>query len=117
MPRLLLEDLPAPPIDDIEGHWVPRQDFRGRKSFGAFECRSCKKVWTSAHAFKAYGQGCKRCNSEFLPTFMWVNTGVRTRVDDAAANPDKPHDIGRCAACRNGDCIVALTSGMFGMGV
>ena len=43
-----------PPIDE-PGHWVERNDFHGRKSFGAFKCR-CKKVWVSAHAFPIYKQ-------------------------------------------------------------
>jgi hypothetical protein len=52
-----------PSIDD-PGHWVEREDFPGRKIFGAFVCHSCSKVWVSAHAFTAFKQvraaGCGR---------------------------------------------------------
>ena len=93
----------APPHDGIEGYWIRRKNFNGSKSFGRFKCPKCKKAWGSAHAYKKYKQGCKRCEKKSLPCCMWVNTGD----DDRDIDRDKdhgPHDSARCEACRYGKC-------------
>ena len=91
------------------GYWLERSSFRGTKSFGAFECSGCLNVWLSAHAFKSYGQGCRTCEVESLPKFLWVNTENSVREKDA--NPERPHDSGRCEACRRGVCSRAREGG------
>eukprot|EP00798_Chlamydomonas_sp_ICE-L_P003662 gene3662-13737_t len=82
-----------PPVSN-EGAWVRREDFRGRKSFGAFKCPQCRNMWTSAHAQVEYKQGCKACNCESLPVAMWVNSERHTHGDYVRDNngENKPHD-------------------------
>ena len=48
-------------------------------------------------------QGCKECETEGYPIFLWVNT-PRDDDDDEEDSEDedkyaKPHDRGRCEAC------------------
>ena len=101
-----------PPIDELEGYWIKRQDFVGTKSFGVFICFKCRgergkpgKRWQSAHAFKQFAQGCQGCESLYRPWFMWVNTSERDQNRDGMDDEeDKPHDSGRCQACRAGVC-------------
>ena len=65
---------PQPPFQGAVGAWVKRRDFEGRKSFGIFMCHRCKrKTWRSAYAMKKFRQGCKKCNKQLLPKFMWEN--------------------------------------------
>jgi len=64
---------------ETPGQWVLRKDFVGQKSFGFFKCQDCQETWISAHAFKLYKQGCKTCETYFLPMFMWVNAEQRRR--------------------------------------
>lgn len=95
-----------PPVES-GGEWVMRDEFRGRKSFGAFECSNirCGKSWVSAHAFPIYLQGCQACNVESLPKFMWVNAERDERSEgDETGKLDGPHDSDRCEACRKGVC-------------
>ena len=103
--RLSMDKL-KPPVDS-PGQWVLRKEFQGRKSFGAFQCVKCTKIWTSAHAYKNFKQGCQRCELEGLPVFMWVNKGKRDyyAVSDDEEKP--PHDSERCEACRAGECDMA----------
>ena len=61
----------GPPFSDAEGEWVPRESFEGKKSFGFFTCRRCRKDWTSAHAFAQFRQQCKACKSDEYPTLLW----------------------------------------------
>ena len=104
-PGLTIEDLDDPV--DTGGHWVSLEDFDGRKSFGAFECKcSRKKFWVSAHAYATFKQACKRCDVYTLPKFMWVNdpsdySDSRTVMK---LDADKPHDVERCEACAAGVC-------------
>lgn len=94
----------SPPFEEAEGYWVPRRSFEGKKSFGHFQCGRCSKLWTSAHAFARFKQGCQRCEYNSLPCCLWVNTDDyrSERSDD---DEDKaPHDSGRCEACRLGQC-------------
>jgi hypothetical protein len=56
---LLAESL-DPPVD-ADGEWVERSRFRGRKSFGAFQCPDCLKTWVSAHAQGRAKCGCCHC--------------------------------------------------------
>ena len=92
-----------PPHANIQGYWIRRDDFEGEKSFGRFYCPKCKKTWGSAHAYKQYGQGCKRCETRSLPCCLWVNTGPRSYERDSEED-DGPHDSRRCEACRRGVC-------------
>ena len=99
----------ADPVDS-GGFWVPHSEFTLKKSFGAFEC-SCGKTWVSAHAFgpsSNYKQGCKMCNVETLPKFMWVNdTAKKDTTIKVLDLTKKPHDYSRCEACRAGGCVAA----------
>jgi hypothetical protein len=100
----LIEKLPAPV--DVEGFWTPRDQFRGIKSFGTFQCE-CGKIWKSAHAQPKFKQGCQRCEKERLPDVLWVNVGDREDrpSDDESPDDDEaPHDHRRCGACRVGAC-------------
>ena len=86
------------------------------KSFGAFQCLACKKSWISAHAFKAYKQGCQNCEMEELPLYMWQNLRPREyQGNDDYENDeaDKPHDQQRCEACRRGVCTGRGSIGRF----
>ena len=93
-------DIP-PPVASA-GRWVRREEFFGKKSFGSYECK-CGNEWTSAHAFKVYKQGCKRCERKILPKFMWRNLGENI-VQRADKDKKKPHHKGRCEACKLGVC-------------
>eukprot|EP00798_Chlamydomonas_sp_ICE-L_P013210 gene13210-19045_t len=86
------------------GAWVRREDFRGRKSFGAFQCPRCHRMWTSAHAQTIYKQGCQVCNRASLPLYMWQNLEQRKKGENTRGGK-KPHDARRCEACRRGACI------------
>lgn len=95
-----------PPFSCAEGYWIIRENFTGEKSFGYFECnrkRCKKKQWKSAHAFKDMKQGCKLCNKESLPVYMWMNKRDFDR-EQAPTRPKVPHDSKRCEACRKGVC-------------
>eukprot|EP00418_Pyrodinium_bahamense_P088737 CAMPEP_0179030016 /NCGR_PEP_ID=MMETSP0796-20121207/10352_1 /TAXON_ID=73915 /ORGANISM="Pyrodinium bahamense, Strain pbaha01" /LENGTH=200 /DNA_ID=CAMNT_0020726193 /DNA_START=86 /DNA_END=687 /DNA_ORIENTATION=- len=52
------------------GRWVLRDDFRGRKSFGFFNC-NCGNWWTTAHAQKWFMQTCQQCDEESYALYMW----------------------------------------------
>ncbi len=87
-------------------------DFEGIKSFGYFECPSCKKTWVSAHSYPDYTQGCKRCDTEYYPKFMWENQERHYPRDEdktVMEETDKPHDMERCEACRAGLCLAQIT--------
>ena len=104
-----------PPVD-TPGIWLSREEFNGEKSFGAFQCLACKKSWISAHAFKAYKQGCQNCEMEELPLYMWQNLRPREyQGNDDYENDeaDKPHDQQRCEACRRGVCTGRGSIGRF----
>lgn len=98
----------GPPFPDAVGEWVEPEQCTQLKSFGWFECVLCDKEWMSAHAQAGYAQGCKTCNNEDLPVCMWQNEfGVGDKREGAATT--KPHDRGRCEACRAGSCLNYLT--------
>ncbi len=89
-----------PPIPGIDGEWVLREEFDGSKSFGWFECRGCWRPWPSAHAWAKFNQRCQKCETEFLPKFMWVNFGARSEPEgESSETEDGPHDCDRCEAC------------------
>jgi uncharacterized C2H2 Zn-finger protein len=94
---------PNPPVDSA-GYWVPREEFTGKKSFGYFQCESCFKTWISAHAFPSFKQGCKKCDTEDYPIFLWENMNKKQHDDlnYQRDEKDKPHDQNRCEACRCG---------------
>lgn len=89
--------IPAAPVDNA-GKWVELQNFQGSKSFGFFKCLGCRQKWISAHAFKVYKQGCKRCNGMKLPDLMWEND-ICTQSDQMKKESKAPHDNKRCGAC------------------
>ena len=101
--------VPSSPVDE-PGEWVPLDEFTGRKSFGFFVCTGCRKTWRSAHAFKAFKQGCQRCNKESDALLMWQNYGHRRASsdeeddEDSTEDNDGPHDKARCEAGRYGMC-------------
>eukprot|EP00450_Noctiluca_scintillans_P000982 CAMPEP_0194494256 /NCGR_PEP_ID=MMETSP0253-20130528/12218_1 /TAXON_ID=2966 /ORGANISM="Noctiluca scintillans" /LENGTH=236 /DNA_ID=CAMNT_0039335351 /DNA_START=62 /DNA_END=772 /DNA_ORIENTATION=- len=97
----------AAPVDS-PGRWVPRDEFRGRKSFGFFVC-TCGNRWKSAHAQPKYRQGCQRCEQQSLAMCLWYNEGPDTRPE-RETDDDKPHDSARCEACKHGDCKIARNS-------
>ena len=98
---------PSPPIES-SGHWIEREKFPGDKSFGYFFCFTCagKSAWISAHAFKRYKQGCKTCDTYFLPVYMWVNDhgNDSNEYRDIEESEKKPHKRDLCEACRLGQC-------------
>ena len=94
--------LPSAPVDN-DGQWVARNKFKREKSFGFFKCHKCNKTWLSAHAFRKYRQGCKGCETKVLPIYLWENHEKNTEIKKKKDNK-KPHDAGRCEACRKGVC-------------
>lgn len=98
---------PNAPVDG-PGKWVQVDEFRGTKSFGYFNCESCKKSWTSAHAFPKYTQGCKGCKTDSFPTFLWVNLTKDKRDQPAIPSDGKPHEYLLCEACKVGVCLKIL---------
>ena len=95
-----------PPFAGAVGEWVEREEFTGHKSFGRFTCRWCRKWWLSAHAMPEFRQGCKACEKESLPSWMWVNEDDdRRRSDEREEVAGRPHDEQRCEACRQGVCL------------
>jgi len=106
--EILTLSLPIPV--NTEGCWVKRKDFVKEKSFGYFVCKECKKSWLSAHSFKKYKQGCKGCEIEYYPKYLWNNTEKRKESPEfEKVNKDKPHDRTRCEACHLGICLDRLT--------
>ena len=95
-----LDSIPKP--EGFDGYWVYHKDFTGKKSFGYFICY-CKNRWMSAHAFKKYKQGCKKCEAYKYPVCLWVNENKRD--NDSELEGSSPHDRERCEACRAGECI------------
>jgi hypothetical protein len=101
--------VPSSPVDE-PGEWVPLDEFTGHKSFGLFVCTDCRKTWRSAHAFKAFKQGCQRCNKESNAVLMWQNYGHHCASsdeeddEDSSEANDGPHDKARCEAGRYGRC-------------
>ena len=96
--------LPKPPVPNLRGTWVLRENFTGQKSFGHFTCGGCNKEWISAHAFVAYMQQCKACQFEAYPTYMWVNDEAADRTSDHEDQEMKPHLCHLCGACKAGVC-------------
>jgi len=92
------------PIENLNGKWIRREAFQGRKSFGKYQCSSCGNKWSSAHAFKEYGQQCRNCKNRAYqkPIWMWMNHG--DKQEKPIENTEKPHDIERCQACLRGKC-------------
>ena len=105
----LTVDVLKPPVD-AEGEWVPRDEFSGKKSFGAFQCSrragGCQEFWVSAHAQPKYTQACRSCGDKCFPAFLWQNKHKYTDKDDKEGIRDnnKPHLARLCEACRHGDC-------------
>jgi len=97
---------PNPPVDS-EGEWVHPHEFKGRKSFGYFQCLNCRKTWLSTHSFPKYQQGCKRCEIERYPLYLWQNY-TKDVKDKDKVDKTKPHDVARCEACRAGECLQLL---------
>ena len=96
-----------PPFPWANGRWMPREDFPGKKSFGQFKCHGCAKTWGSAHAWKTFRQGCKRCQAESLPCCLWLNDEGDSRETSSSLSDDKgPHEASLCEACvaLGGDC-------------
>lgn len=94
------------PFPNANGKWIRLKKFDQHKSFGFFECLPCKKHWTTAHARTEYRQGCKKCNREYYPRYMWKNNSdTDSSSDDGIRKDRKPHDSKRCEACRKGMCI------------
>jgi len=93
-----------PPIEGLDGEWIKREAFQGRKSFGKYQCSSCRNKWSSAHAFKEYGQQCRNCKNRAYqkPIWMWMNHGIKQ--EKPIEDTEKPHDIERCQACLRGKC-------------
>lgn len=95
--------VPPPPVSS-PGQWVPRDEFKGKKSFGAYRCDDCDKTWISAHAFRDYHQGCQNCETENLPLWMWKNFQRNSELV-ADRDSNSPHDRARCEACKAGVCL------------
>ena len=96
----------APPFDGVEGEWIPRELFRGNKSFGGFVC-NCGKTWVSAHAQKVYRQQCKTCKTGYLPTVMWQNDNRSRKSVGLVEVSDRlkgHHESSLCEACKRGSC-------------
>ena len=97
-----------PPFAGAVGEWVEREEFTGRKSFGRFTCRRCRKGWLSAHAMPGFRQGCKACEKKSMPSWMWMNDDneeeARMGSDEREEGAGRPHDQQRCEACRQGVC-------------
>lgn len=93
--RMHSHDLPFP---GAEGRWVPRLHLTRNKSFGHFQCQRCKSRWSSAHAFKAYGQQCKKCKRMEQACCMWENTeSDRPRdVAEEEEGEQRPHRSDLC---------------------
>ena len=104
----LSKHIPALPFCGARGNWVLSKNFDGNKSFGSFSCFRCKKDWTSAHSFPGFKQGCKRCNREYYPRFLWENNDYSDDSSDSDSNDyvesNGHHDSSRCQACRYGIC-------------
>lgn len=100
--------MPLPVPVDTPGEWVPRKKFQGQKSFGWFTCNKCDKSWMSAHAYKEYQQGCKKCKLYTHPRFMWVNKDTKDEDDEdeerKVLSSKKPHMQKLCKACEAGVC-------------
>jgi len=41
-------------------------------------------MWTSAHAYRDYGQACQHCEIKSFPTYLWVNTQKKTEKENLA---------------------------------
>ena len=112
MPPPEADEQPDPPFPGADGYWVERAQFPGLKSFGMYECvgKKCSGRWSSAHAQKKFGQGCKRCERFALPNLMWFNNASSASRRERK-NPDDEkaaHDRARCQACAAGVCTVDL---------
>ena len=89
-----------------KGYWVLIEAFEGRKSFGCFRCGGCGNMWSSAHAFPNFKQGCKSCERESYPCCLWLNLPSDDDVGETrtVAVGGEQHDTARCEACRRGEC-------------
>jgi hypothetical protein len=95
----------TPPPITSNGFWTTTQECSQRKSFGFFVCE-CGSEWISAHAFKKYKQGCKKCEKETFPRKMWQNEQPKNNSEEPLKlDTKKPHDQQRCEACRLGKCL------------
>jgi hypothetical protein len=94
------------PFKGAVGYWVHRDEFKGHKGFGMFQCSGCSRYWSSAHAYQQkYRQSCKRCEIAVQPSIMWVFTEEADGVEsEGEGRDDAPHDAARCEACRAGVC-------------
>eukprot|EP00300_Choanocystis_sp_HF-7_P001586 c11272_g1_i3.p1 GENE.c11272_g1_i3~~c11272_g1_i3.p1 ORF type:complete len:161 (+),score=17.78 c11272_g1_i3:67-549(+) len=92
-----------PPFHGVVGKWVAREDFKGKKSFGIFQCVPCSRVWKSAHGFKDFSQACSKCEEMVLPELLWQNEdrGYNPSASEASSveATDKPHQRERCEVC------------------
>ena len=99
-----------PPVD-TPGAWVLFEDFTGRKSFGMFQC-TCRREWSSAHAFREFRLGCQRCEAMTWPWAMWKNEprpreeeeegggSEEGSVSTESVSTEGSHDVDRCEAGR-----------------
>ncbi len=99
---------PSPPVDS-KGLWVHREEFKGFKSFGYYQCIKCCKTWFSAHAHPNYRQACKKCEVWEYPRYLWQNLEKDVREKKPKEDEEKkPHDQNRCEACKIGECLRAI---------
>ena len=88
------------PFPGAVGYWVYREEFRGKKGFGVYQCSSCSGTWVSAHAYKdTFKQGCRKCDVKMSPHIMWVS---KERSEKSQEKSTAPHDAKRCEACEAG---------------
>lgn len=106
---LMLENLKLttfePPFPGADGEWVPRDLFRGKKSFGGFVCE-CGASWVSAHAQKLFKQQCKTCKKGYLPDVLWQNANPKpgARSVEVSDRLNGHHLTALCEACKRGCC-------------
>ena len=97
------EKCPLPPRLGLEGQWIPRQYFKGKKSFGYYKCSKCSRTWGSAHSFPDSRQACKSCETWNFPIFMWKNFTKDTRSRKSDDDDGPPHEHSRCEKCLKGN--------------
>lgn len=74
---------------------MSQQEFRGRKSFGHFECPNSVSgdlTRVPAHAQRNFKQGCKRCENFSHARFLWQNEEEEERRDRNETRTGPPHD-------------------------
>jgi len=85
-------------LTEQQGDWVKNINTEEIKSFGVYQCVSCRKIWSSSRSRSNFTQICKKCNNPNFPLFIWKNN-PQYNASEQENNYSKKHETLYCECC------------------